>query len=130
MEPRSHSGFPSPADDYLEAPLNLHQLLVKSEPATFFLRVRSSIMLPAIRPNDILVVDRSLAARNGDIVVAEEEGCLAVRRYIYQHGQGRLSTMPAATEMSVTVPAASGEQQRAIKVWGVVRSVVRELRPG
>ena len=31
------AGFPSPADDYLDVDLNLHQYLVKHPAATFFI---------------------------------------------------------------------------------------------
>ena len=68
---RLAAGFPSPADDYVEPALNLHTLLVPRPGATFFMRAEG-VSLPAegIVAGDLLVVDRSLEARPGRVVVA------------------------------------------------------------
>jgi hypothetical protein len=58
------AGFPSPADDYLEAKLDLNQYLIKHSVATFFLRVSSDSMIGAgIHEGDLLIVDRSISIR-------------------------------------------------------------------
>ena len=55
------AGFPSPAEQYLEPPLDLNELLVKRPAATYFVRVEGDSMIGAgIRDKDLLVVDRSL----------------------------------------------------------------------
>ena len=65
------AGFPSPAEQYIESPLDLNELLVHRPAATFFVRAAGDSMIGAgIRPGDILVVDRSLDARDGSIVIA------------------------------------------------------------
>ena len=40
-----HSGFPSPANDYIENPINLNELLVKRPSATFLMRFRGHEMI-------------------------------------------------------------------------------------
>ena len=35
-------GFPSPAEQYMDAPLDLNELLVKNPPATYFVRALNS----------------------------------------------------------------------------------------
>lgn len=65
------AGFPSPAEQYAENPLDLNELLIRKPAATFFVRVAGDSMLGAgLRPGDILVVDRSLEAQEGNIVIA------------------------------------------------------------
>lgn len=77
---RVAAGFPSPAQGYMEAPLDLNQLCIRQAEATFLLRVEGDSMLEAgIFPDDILVVDRSLEASHGDVVVASLNGDFTVK---------------------------------------------------
>jgi len=65
------AGFPSPAEDWRENPLNLHDLVVKHPISTYFMRVSGDSMIGAcIFEHDIIVVDRSLTATHKKIVVA------------------------------------------------------------
>ncbi len=74
------AGFPSPATDYCEKTLDLNELCITKPAATYFVRADGDSMLEAgIFPGDILVVDRSLTARHGDIVIAEFAGELTVK---------------------------------------------------
>ena len=76
------AGFPSPAEQYLEPPLDLNELLVKRPAATFFVRVEGDSMVGAgIRDKDLLVVDRSLSPANGDIIIASVDGEFTVKTY-------------------------------------------------
>ena len=64
-------GWPSPADDYIEKSIDLHQLLIKAPAATYLVRANGDSMLNAgINNGAILVVDRSLEPKHGDIVIA------------------------------------------------------------
>ncbi len=74
------AGFPSPAQGYMEEPLDLNRLCIRQEAATFLLRVEGDSMIEAgIHAGDILVVDRSLNAVHGDIVVAAVAGEFTVK---------------------------------------------------
>ena len=65
------AGFPSPAEQYLEPPLDLNELLVKRPAATYFVRVEGDSMVGAgIRDGDLLVVDRSLRPADVDAINA------------------------------------------------------------
>ena len=76
------AGFPSPAEQYLEPPLDLNAKLVKRPAATFFVRVVGDSMSgEGIRDGDILVVDRSLTPANGDIIIAAVDGEFTVKTY-------------------------------------------------
>ncbi|WP_411752064.1 translesion error-prone DNA polymerase V autoproteolytic subunit [Serratia sp. (in: enterobacteria)] len=73
-------GFPSPAQDYVEDRLNLNTLLIAHPGATYFIKVSGESMTGAgIGDGDLLVVDRSLSARHGDIVIAAVAGEFTVK---------------------------------------------------
>ncbi len=84
------AGFPSPAEQYLEPPLDLNALLVKRPAATYFVRVEGDSMIDAgINPGDLLVVDRSLTPVDGDIIIASVDGEFTVKR-LRVEGNGEL----------------------------------------
>ena len=76
------AGFPSPAEQYLEPPLDLNELLVKRPAATYFVRVEGDSMIEAgIHNGDLLVVDRSLRPASGDVIIASVDGDFTVKTY-------------------------------------------------
>jgi len=109
------AGFPSPADDYIEGPLDLNRHLIKHPAATFFVRVSGDSMIVAgIHDGDILIVDRSLEPQDGNIVIANLEGELTVKR------------IRILTDRLVLVPENEDyaprqvDQNTEFQVWGVV----------
>ncbi len=85
------TGFPSPADDFIENRLDINAHLVKRPAATFFVRVQGNSMQDAgIHDGDILVVDRSLEPASGKVVVAAVDGELTVKRLEIRRGTMRL----------------------------------------
>ena len=83
------AGFASPADDFVEEYLDLNNLLVKHHEATFFVRVSGKSMIDAgIYPDDILIVDRSVNATDGKIVIANVDGDVMVKRLKHSRRQG------------------------------------------
>ena len=76
------AGFPSPAEQYQEPPLDLNELLVKRPAATFFVRVQGDSMIgEGIHDGDLLVVDRSLRPASGDVIIACVDGDFTVKTY-------------------------------------------------
>ncbi|PRO26821.1 LexA family protein, partial [Acinetobacter baumannii] len=66
-----NAGFPSPAQDYIDKALDMNEHLIKNATSTFIVKVASLSMLNAgIDIDDELIVDRSLDAKHGDIVIA------------------------------------------------------------
>ena len=116
------AGFPSPADDYLEQPLDLNEHLIKHPAATFFVRVSGDSMIQAgIFNNDILIVDRSLAAVPNRIVVAVVNGEFTVKRLRRRAGRLLLcAENPAYSPLDVTGAA-------DFEVWGVVVYVIHSV---
>ena len=86
--PRSCAGFPSPAEQYLEPPLDLNELLIKRPAATYFVRVEGDSMIGAgIHEGDLLVVDRSLRPSNGDVIIASVDGDFTVKMLSLANGE-------------------------------------------
>ncbi len=82
------AGFPSPAEQYLEPPLDLNELLVKRPAATYFVRVEGDSMVGAgIRDGDLLVVDRSLRPADGDVIIASVDGEFTVKTLRLGNGE-------------------------------------------
>ena len=114
------AGFASPADDFVEEYLNLNELLVKREEATFFVRVEGRSMVNAgIYPNDILIVDRSLNAKHRSIVIAVIDGEVTVKRLFYKNNEVFLQ---AENSQFKDIPVL-GE----LHIWGVVTSVIHKF---
>lgn len=116
------AGFPSPADDYLEGKLDLNEHLVRNPASTFFVRVTGDSMVNAgIYSGDILIVDRSLTTKTGNIIIAVLDGELTVKRFIYENGTVKLyPENPAYQPIEVR-----GEMK--FEVWGVVRTVIHNV---
>lgn len=74
------SGFESPAAEYKELGLSLDQLLIKHPNATFIGQAKGESMKGVgIFDGDLLIVDRSLTAKNGDIIIANYNGCFVCK---------------------------------------------------
>ncbi|MDZ7642174.1 MAG: translesion error-prone DNA polymerase V autoproteolytic subunit [Desulfurivibrio sp.] len=116
------AGFPSPAEDYIEGRLDLNQLMVAHPAATFFVRVAGDSMINAgIHHDDILVVDRSLEAVNGKVVIAVLNGELTVKRLVQKNGTARLlAENPNYPPLELT-------EESACEIWGVVTFVIHSL---
>ncbi len=116
------AGFPSPADDYVEARLDLNEHLIKNPAATFFARATGESMTGVgIFPDDILIVDRSLPPQHGSIVIAVVDGELTVKRLAIYADRVELRAENPRYKPLVLPSEAS------LEVWGVVRYVVHAL---
>lgn len=77
------AGFPSPVMGELNGTLNLNTLCIRHPATTYYVRARGDSMIGAgICDGDILVVDRSIEAQHGDIIIAAIDGEFTVKRLI------------------------------------------------
>ena len=75
------AGFPSPADDYTEENIDLNEHLISNPFSTFFLRVKGDSMINAgIKDKDLIIVDKSLIAKPGNIIIAMVDGEFTIKR--------------------------------------------------
>ena len=116
---RVQAGFPSPADDYIEAHLDLNTHLIKHPAATFFVKAEGESMIGAnIQSGDLLIVDRSIPPTHGKIVIAAIQGELTVKR-LYQQGTilKLLPENPAFPEIEIN-------EASELVIWGVVTHII------
>ncbi|MDY0189935.1 MAG: translesion error-prone DNA polymerase V autoproteolytic subunit [Desulfuromonas sp.] len=115
------AGFPSPASDYCERRLDLNELCVKRPAATYFVRAQGDSMLDAgIFPGDVLVVDRSLDAKHGDIVIVAFDGELTVKK---------LETTPSVrlVPMNTKYAPIVVPEESDLEIFGVVTNAIHSL---
>lgn len=129
-QPQSHplmlshvqAGFATWAEDAIDKNLSLDDYLIEHDAATFLVRVEGESMLEAgILPGDVLVVDRSLPATHGQIVIAVVDGDLTVKKF-YQHGHH--VELHAENHQFPKIIIPEGSQ---VEIWGVVTGVVRKM---
>lgn len=116
------AGFPSPAEG-LDGDLDLSEHLVRHPESTFFLRVGGDSMIGAgIFDGDLLIVDRELDPRSGDIVIAVLDGEFTVKRLLYREGLVELlPENPRYRKIRFS-------EESQLEIWGVVTGSVRKYR--
>jgi DNA polymerase V len=116
------AGFPSPADDHLEAHLDLNRYLIAQPTATFFMRFEGDAMLESgLYQGDLLIVDRSISPVDGKIVVAAIDGDLTVRRLRLQ---GRAIQLLSENPNCQTISVSKNSE---FEIWGVITYVIRAM---
>ena len=119
------AGFPSPAENYVEKELNLHEYLVKNPEATFLVRATGESMIDVgISPGDILVVDRSLDVLNNSIVIASINGDWTVKKFI----KNKESEYPYLKSENSSQKLIKLEKGSDIEIWGIVIHSIHSLR--
>ena len=117
------TGFGAAADDYAERGIDLNEQLIKNKPSTFFFRMNGEAMLNAgIFSGDILIVDRSLKAVSGKIVVATLNGEMLIRRLEKTFNKIRL--VPETNKLS---PIDVDLNTCEFAIWGVVTYVIHAV---
>ena len=116
------AGFPSPAEDYVEGQLDLNDHLIPHPSATFMVRAVGDSMAGAgIFSGDILVVDRSVQARHGSIIIAVLNAELPVKRLYRRKGIVRLEAANPA------YPAIEISDESDLCCWGVVTAAIHQF---
>ena len=116
------AGFPSPADDFLEQPLDLNRALIHNAASTFFVRVEGDSMSGSgIDDGDLLIVDRAVEPSEGKIAICFVDGEFTVKRL---DRDGRdwllLPANPKYHPIRLT-------QEDELTIWGVVTYVIKAL---
>ena len=117
------TGFGAAADDYAERGIDLNEQLIRNKPATFFMRVSGDAMIGAgIFNGDVVIVDRSVKAVSGKVVIATLNGEMLIRRLEKTFNKIRL--VPETSRLSPIDVDLSGAE---FSVWGVVTYVIHSL---
>jgi DNA polymerase V len=117
------AGFPSPAADSMETPIDLNEHIIEHPSATFFMRATGESMTGAhIPPDALLVIDRALTPKNGSIVIAVIDGEYTCKRLEKKLGKVRL--LPENPKFQ---PIEISEFTQ-FEIWGVVRAIVIDAK--
>ncbi|WP_130804793.1 LexA family protein [Acinetobacter ihumii] len=120
------AGFPSPAQDDIERKLDLNEYLVKHPLSSFILTVHSLSMRDAgIEIGDQIIIDRSLMAEHGDIVLALLNNEFTVKRYMRNKNDPYDFWLKAENP---EFPDIYPRENDSLKVWGVVTCILKKLR--
>jgi SOS regulatory protein LexA len=112
------AGFPSPAEEELVDTLSLDEYLVRRPEATFMLTVRGDSMMDAgIHPGDIVLVEKGVAPKPHDIVVAQVDEEWTIKYFMKDNAGIRLD--PANPKYRFIRP------KRSLTIGGVVKAVIR-----
>jgi DNA polymerase V len=117
------TGFTAAADDYMERGIDLNEQLVRNKPATFFMRVSGEAMIGAgIFDGDVVIVDRSVKAVSGKVVIATLNGEMLIRRLEKTFNKIRL--IPETSKLAPIDVDVSGSE---FSIWGVVTYTIHAL---
>ncbi|MDR2901545.1 MAG: translesion error-prone DNA polymerase V autoproteolytic subunit [Lactobacillales bacterium] len=114
------AGFPSPAQDYLETSIDLNRELITHPASTFFGRVSGDSMKNAgLADGDLLVIDKSLAPKTGDIAVCFIDGEFTVK--FIKKEKNALFLVPA----NESYPILKITPDNDFLIWGIVTHSIK-----
>ena len=120
------AGFPSPAQDYIDRSLDFNRDIIKHPAATFYAKVIGQSMEGAgIDSGDIIVVDRALEPRDGDIVVACINGEFTLKYIDLNKKEKGIVCLRPDNDRYEPIYMHEGDE---LIVWGVVSSVIKRFR--
>lgn len=115
------AGFPSPAEEETRDLMSIDAYLISNPQSTFLLKVEGDSMIDAgIHPGDLVLIQKGLNARNGDIVAACVDSQWTLK-YFEKTG-GRIILRPANKKYPPIEP------RQELTLGGVVVGVIRKYR--
>lgn len=141
-----HAGFPSPAQDYMNGVVDLNRELVRHPEATFYGRVVGDSMSDAgVTEGDVLVIDKALEPKEGDMVVCCVDGEFALKHISFRppeegaRGARNIRKEPVSYNILQRrdiwlLPANPKyrpihiEEGNDFTVWGVVTYIIKKVK--
>ena len=116
------AGFPSPADDFKNKRISLDEELIKDVNTTYYARVSGESMIGAgLDNNDLLVIDKSIPAKDGKIAVCYVDGEFTVKRLkITKECVYLMPENDNYKPIKVT-------QDKQLHIWGIVTYVIKKV---
>lgn len=123
MDEAVPAGFPSPAQDRNGDVIDLNRELIQHPASTFCARVSGDSMRDCgISDGDLLLIDKSLRPRDGDVAVCFIDGEFTLKRIsLRRDGIWLEPANPAYPALHV------GEGSN-FQVWGIVSYVIKGMR--
>ena len=76
------TGFPSPADDFADRPLDLHQHLVQNSNSSFFMRMEGDrFSKHGVLDQDLLIIDRSVQPKEKSLIIMANEESFSIDHF-------------------------------------------------
>ena len=117
------AGFPSPAEDFTELSISLDKHLIQNPAATFMAYANGNSMIRVgIYHGDILIVDRSLSVKDGDIIIALVYGEFTVKQVSI------IDELLFLVPRNLQYSSVKITPEMEFEVWGVVTYSVRKHR--
>ena len=124
--PSIRAGYTSPAEDYLSDSLDFNRDMIKHPEATFYGRVEGDSMIGlGIDEDDIAVIDRSIEAEHGDIIVAYLNGEFNVKQLDLTHRKDGYIELKSANPK---YPSFRIDENDSFEVWGVVIYIIKQWK--
>lgn len=125
---RTSNAFGSPGADATVRRLDLNDAFIRHPDATFLMRAAGAEMHDAgIDDGDVLLVDRSLTARHGAVIIAIVDGDLRCRRLVQPPGRRAAPGAVRLVAADPAVPPILVTDEAPLEVWGVVTTVIKSL---
>lgn len=119
------AGFPSPAQDYMTGTIDLNRELIRHKETTFLARVSgNSLQEAGICDGDIVVIDKSLEAKNGDFVVAFIDGEFTLKEFRFDDDEHCAWLIPHNKDYEPIKVA----EENQFMIWGVLTYTIKQLR--
>ena len=119
------AGFPSPAQDYLTASIDLNKELIRRKETTFLARVSgNSLMDAGISDGAIIVIDKSLEVKDGDFVVAFIDGEFTLKEFRLDEANHCAWLIPHNKDFEPIKVT----EENDFMIWGVLTYTIKQLR--
>ncbi len=110
-------GFSSLAQDWTEGALDLNKHLVSNPISTFFMRIQGSALEKHnMFDKDLLIINRSLAPKNGDYIIAIVQGELQIKQINNTYNNDK------------HLPSNHDDDGDTFELWGVITHVIHKCR--
>lgn len=118
------AGFPSPAQDYLIESIDLNKTLIRHTETTFYAKVSGdSLNDIGISDGDIVIIDKSLEAQNGDYVAAFIDGEFTLKQFKLDEANNCAWLVPANKKYNPIKVTEDND----FMVWGVITSAIKRF---
>lgn len=113
------AGFPTTAEEEVLETLSLDSYLIKHRDSSYLLEVKGDSMIDeGIKEGDLVIVERTGVAKDGDIVIAEVDGGWTMK-YFKKKGS-QIYLMPANKNYKPIYP------EYDLKIAAIVKGVIRK----
>lgn len=113
------AGFPATVEEEMADTVKLDDLLIKNKPLTFMLEVDGDSMIDAhIAKGDMVLVEKTNQAKDGDIIIAEVDGEFTMK-YFRKKGN-KVWLEPANKNYKPIYP------EHSLNINAILRAVIRK----